>query len=58
MRQVWTISDLGTPRFVVGIAVDWDHENRLVKLSQTALIDKIVGQFGQKDAALMMSKVA
>ena len=50
MRQVWTISDLGLPRFVVGIAVEWDHENSSVLLSQMALIDKIVTQFGQKDA--------
>lgn len=51
MRKVWQISDLGLPKFVVGIAVDWDRENKTVKLSQTALIDKIVQQFGQTDAA-------
>lgn len=51
MRQVWTISDLGTPRFVVGIAVEWDRLNHTVKLSQTALIDKVINQFGQKDAS-------
>ena len=50
MRKVWTISDLGIPCFVVGIAVDWDHKNHLVKLLQTALIDKIINQFSQKDA--------
>ncbi|RDB23169.1 Retrovirus-related Pol polyprotein from transposon TNT 1-94 [Hypsizygus marmoreus] len=51
MRKVWTISDLGTVRFVVGIAIEWDRPNHTVKLSQTALIDKIIQQFGQKDAA-------
>ncbi|GLB45783.1 hypothetical protein LshimejAT787_2900110 [Lyophyllum shimeji] len=51
MRKVWTISDLGTPRFVVGIAIEWDRPRRSVRLSQTALIDKIITQFGQKDAA-------
>lgn len=50
MRQVWTISDLGTPRFVVGIGIEWDQHNSSVKLSQTALIDKLISQFGQKDA--------
>jgi hypothetical protein len=50
MRKVWTISELGTARFIVGIAVTWDRTNRTVALSQTALIDKIVEQFGQKDA--------
>ena len=51
MRQVWTISDLGNVRFVVGIAVHWDRPNRTVTLSQTALIDKIVAQFGQRNAS-------
>ena len=51
MRSVWTISDLGAVRFVVGIAVAWDRPNRTVMLSQTALIDKIVTQFGQKNAS-------
>jgi hypothetical protein len=32
---------------VVGIAVEWDHPNHTVKLSQTALIDCIILQFGQ-----------
>ncbi|KAH0581202.1 hypothetical protein H2248_012654 [Termitomyces sp. 'cryptogamus'] len=50
LRSVWTISDLGIPRFVVGIAIEWDRERRLVKLSQTALIDKIISQFGQTNA--------
>jgi Reverse transcriptase (RNA-dependent DNA polymerase) len=50
MRQVWTISELGTARFIVGIAVTWDRTTQTVALSQTALIDKIIEQFGQKDA--------
>jgi hypothetical protein len=51
MKEVWTISDLGEVRFVVGIAVEWDRPNHTVKLSQTALIDRIVLQFGQADSA-------
>ena len=51
MRDVWTISDLGAVHFVVGIAVTWDRPNHRVMLSQTALIDKIVSQFGQKNAS-------
>ena len=50
MRKVWKISDLGTVKHLLGIAVSWDRPNRLVKLSQTALIDKIISQFGQCDA--------
>ena len=50
MWKVWTISELGTVQFVVGIAISWDREHQTVTLSQTALIDKIVSQFGQTDA--------
>lgn len=48
--SVWTISDLGLPRFVVGIAIEWDRKKHTIKLLQMALIDKIVSQFGQSDA--------
>lgn len=51
LRSAWTISDLGLPKFVVGIAVEWDRNTHTVKLSQTALIQKIINQFGQTDAA-------
>ncbi|KNZ76623.1 hypothetical protein J132_09368 [Termitomyces sp. J132] len=44
------ISDLRAPKFVVGIGVEWDWENCLVKLLQTTLIDKIILQFGQSHA--------
>lgn len=50
MRTAWTITNLGAPKFVVGIAVEWDHDKLTVQLSQTALIDRIIKQFGQKDA--------
>lgn len=51
MRKVWTTSDLGIVRFVVGIAVQWDRPHKTVHLSQSALIDKITRLFGQADAA-------
>lgn len=51
MKKTWTISELGEARFVVGIAITWNREQRTVMLSQTALIDKIILQFGQKDAS-------
>lgn len=50
MWKVWTISDLGTTKFIMGIAISWIPELHTVVLSQTALIDKIVSQFGQSDA--------
>jgi len=34
----------------VGIAIQWDRLQNTVHLSQTALIDRVVTQFGQKDS--------
>ena len=50
MCKVWTISELGMPHFVVGIAVSWDWATCTIALLQTALIDKVVEQVGQKEA--------
>jgi len=50
MKKVWTISDLGEARFCVGIAISRDRVARTVSLSQTALIDRVITQFGQQDA--------
>lgn len=51
MQKIWMISNLGVLRFVVGITIEWDNTNCTVKLSQTALIDKIIQQFGQKGSS-------
>lgn len=51
MESTWTISKLGTPRHAIGIGIEWDRTTHKVSLSQTTLIDKIVIQFGQHDAA-------
>jgi len=50
LKSLWTISDLGEARFCVGIAISHDRANHLISLSQTALIDCIIQQFGQTDA--------
>ena len=50
LRQVWTISDLGTPRHLVSVSVEWDRAAKAVTLSQTAFINCVILQFGQKDA--------
>lgn len=50
LQETWTISDLGLPRQIVGIAINWDTESRAVYLSQTPIIDRLISQFGQKDA--------
>ena len=53
MKNIWTISELGTACFIVRIAVTWDRATQTIVLSQTALIDKIIDQLGQKDAHLV-----
>lgn len=50
LREAWTISDLGTPRQIVGIAIEWDRPNKAVYLSQAPVIDRLIMQFGQKSA--------
>ena len=50
LREHWEISDLGSAKFALGIAIERDRTNRSICLSQTALIDRIVEQFGQMDA--------
>lgn len=50
MRSKWIISDLGEPKFCIGIAISRNRELKTVSLSQMALIDKIVHQFGQEES--------
>src|ERR1700678_2696685 len=41
MGTIWTISDLGEPKFCVGIGIQQDLSTRMVYLSQVALIDRV-----------------
>lgn len=50
LRTKWEISDLGDARFCLGIALERDRVNRTIRLSQTALIDRIITQFGLSTA--------
>jgi len=50
LKSLWTISDLGEVSFCVGIAISRNHVDRVISISQTALIDRIIQQFGQTDA--------
>src|SRR6266702_596646 len=46
----WEISDLGEPRYALGIGITRDRSRRTISLSQTALIDRVVEEFGQTAA--------
>lgn len=48
--QHWEISDLGEVKYALGIAITRNRPNRTLCLSQSALINRIVEQFGQADA--------
>jgi hypothetical protein len=50
LKSQWEISDLGHVKHALGIAVSRDLSSCHIHLSQTALIDRVVEQFGQKDA--------
>ena len=50
LRSHWDISDLGSAKFALGISIVCDRPSHRIYLSQSALIDRIVDQFGQNEA--------
>ena len=50
LRSLWTISDLGEARFCIGIAISHNWTDKTISISQTALIDWVISQFGKADA--------
>ena len=50
LKTKWEISELGEPKYALGIAISRNLDNHSVSLSQTSKIDQIVEEFGQKDA--------
>lgn len=50
LRTKWQVAELGEAHFCLGIAIQRDRPTRTIMLSQTALIDRIIHQFGLKDA--------
>ena len=50
LHSKWEITELGKPKFALGIAISHDHPNRTVTLSQTAKIDKLINEYNQMDS--------
>ena len=50
LKRHWDISDLGATKFALGIAISRDRDSRTIHLSQSALIDRVVEEFGQVDS--------
>ena len=50
LQTRWQISDGSPAHFHIGITIEHDRAARTLTLSQTALIDRVVSQFGLTDA--------
>ena len=50
LKSQWEITELGEPKFALGIAISRDRSARTISLSQTAKIDQLVDEFGLTDA--------
>ena len=50
LKQHWEINDLGPAKFALGIAISRDDDAKTISISQSALIDRVVEQFGQSEA--------
>ena len=50
LKKHWEISDLGPAKFALGIAISRDTNAKSISVSQSALIDRVVEQFGQSQA--------
>ena len=50
LKSKWEITQLGEPKFALGIAISRDRNDRTITLSQSAKIDALVEEYGQSDA--------
>jgi Reverse transcriptase (RNA-dependent DNA polymerase) len=50
LKSKWEITELGEPKYALGIAISRNHQNRTISLSQSAKIDQLVNEYGQRDA--------
>jgi hypothetical protein len=58
LESSWQITALGEPKLIVGITIRQDRTKRTISLSQTALIDKIINTYGQKEATIAATPMA
>ena len=50
LKTKWEITELGEPKYALGIAITRDRSLRTISLSQTAKIDKLVEEYNQTNA--------
>ena len=58
LETTWQITALGEPKLVISIALHRDRAKKMITLSQTALIDKIISAYGQVDARTASTPIA
>lgn len=49
MEALFNIKDLGPPRFILGIEIDYNHNEYKIILKQTAYIKSILDRYGMAD---------
>jgi hypothetical protein len=50
LKAKWEITELGEPKYALGIAISHDRTSRTISLSQTAKINQLLKEYGQQDA--------
>jgi hypothetical protein len=50
LKSKLEINDLGEPKLIIGLEIDRDRERRTIKISQKNYIEKILHQYGLRDA--------
>ena len=50
LKSKWEITELGEPKYALGIAISHNHETRTISLSQSAKINQLVNKYGQQVA--------
>ena len=50
LKSKWEITELGKPKFALGIAISHDRNNNTISLSQATKINQLVEEYSQQDA--------
>ncbi|GMF17006.1 unnamed protein product [Phytophthora lilii] len=50
IAEKFKIKDLGQARYILGIEIDYDMENKMLRISQQAYTKSIIKKFGQENA--------
>jgi hypothetical protein len=57
LSQNFEMKDLGEASYVIGIEIHRDRNQRILKLSQNAYIEKVLGRFGMKNCSTSVAPI-